>query len=133
MFRRIGFFMIGGAAVYQAQSVYPSGGSFSYILTHFILNPFDFLSVSLLFLIGFLMFSPFFSYFLQLVILLGKKKTRVSGMNILEFMMFATVVYTLMHWGIWLPLITCVFAFLYGWFSSDFRVEKEIQRIDDRG
>lgn len=130
MFRRIGFMIIGAFAIHQAQSIFWGGSSLSRILTHFIISPFDFLTVSLLFLIGFLMFSSFFSYFLRLVFLVSKKKTQISGKDIMEFVVFATVVFALIHYGFWLPAVTCVFAFAYGWLSSDFRIEKEIRRFD---
>lgn len=130
MFRRIGYIIIGAFAVHQAQSAFPGGMSFSHMLTHFILSPFDFLSVSLLFLIGFLMFSPFFGYLLRLVFLVTKKETQVSGKDILEFVIFASAIFILIHFGPWFPAIVCMFAFMYGWLSSDFRIEKEIRRID---
>ncbi|HET7657899.1 MAG TPA: hypothetical protein VFK37_06370 [Bacillales bacterium] len=130
MLRRIGFYMIGAAAIHQAQNIFPDKVSANGMLTHFIFDPFDFLSLSLLFLIGFLLLSLFFAYFMKQCYLLKRKRTRVHGGDVLEFIVFASLVYILFHFGLWLPLFAGLFAAAFGWLSSDFRIEREVQRME---
>lgn len=129
MFRRIGFSLVGGWAVHQAQLIYPHGVTFNGVLTHFVIDPFDFISLSLLFLIGFLMLSPFFAHFVKLSFLLKRKNAQIHGSDILEFMVFAAVIFVLFHYGLWLTLLSALFAFAFGWYSTDLRIEREVERI----
>lgn len=128
MLRRIGFFLVGGWAVHQAQLIYPHGVTFNGVLTHFIFDPFDLISISLLFLIGFLMLSPFFEHFLKLSYLLKRKQAQIHGGDILEFLVFAAVLFVLFHYGFWLTLLSALFALSFGWFSSDLRIEREVEQ-----
>lgn len=128
MFRRIGYFLIGAGAIFQAYSVFPNRTPFTHILMKLILHPFDFLFGSLLFLIGFLMLSPLFSHFIRMFYLLPKKKITVKGKDIVELVVSLAVLFVLFYTGFWLPFFACLFAFIYGWFSVDFRIERELNR-----
>ncbi|HEX6923300.1 MAG TPA: hypothetical protein VF149_05710 [Bacillales bacterium] len=130
MFRRIGLFIIGSAAILQAQLVLPGDFSFSEVLTTFILNLVDFLKVSLLFLMSFLMFAPFFSHFLRLFYLMIRKKTKIKRVDVAELGIFAIMFLILFQLGFWLPFLASMFALVYGWVSTDFAAEKEIHGFD---
>ncbi|HEU5138946.1 MAG TPA: hypothetical protein VFT51_03160 [Bacillales bacterium] len=131
MFRRIGYFIIGAAAVIQAQAVLPGEGSFSEVLSAFIFNPVDFLTVSLLFLMSFLMFAPFFSNFLRLLVFAWRKKVKLNRKDALELIVFAVMFSILFYSGFWFPLLTSIFAFIYGWITIDLGVkDKEIRHSE---
>ncbi|HET7629234.1 MAG TPA: hypothetical protein VFK44_12750 [Bacillales bacterium] len=128
MVRRIGYFWIGIAALLQAQWMIPADVSLKSVLAYFILDPVDFLAVSLLFLMGFLMFAPFFRYLLIWLYCCLRKKKKAKGKDIGEGVIIAATVCVLGYFHLWLPIAATFLGVVYAWVSVDFLIEYEKQQ-----
>lgn len=123
--RRIGFFLVGAMSIVQAHSLLAADMSLSAIFSQMILEPFDFLSVSLLFLIGFLMFSSFFHHLLRMLYLNINAKMKFQPKELPELLIFAVLFILLFRYSFWLSCLSCIFAVMFSLTAIKVRDERE--------
>lgn len=129
MVRRIGYFIIGMMAISQIPLLF-EGDTVDLIFSELFMNPLDFVGAALLFLIGFLLVSAFFSHLITLLYLFVKRKRKVTGKDVIELLLFSVLFVIFFRFDFWLPLLTSFFAFVYSMFSVDLRRQYEGDRVD---
>lgn len=110
MGRRVGYFVIGALCIVQAHALLGDEVSFSTFLSSMILQPSQFLVISFLFLLSFLMFSGFFYRLIQLSYLQVSKQTKIRGKDVLETTTFAVLFVCIFWYSFWLSALASLFA-----------------------
>lgn len=132
MARRIGYFFVGAMCIVQAHSLLAADMSFASFLSQMILNPIDFLVVSLLFLIGFLMFSSFFHHIIQICYLQIIGRSYIQKKDILEMIIFSVLFVLLFRFSFWLTFLASIFAVVFGVIATDSPSERATAGRNER-
>jgi hypothetical protein len=131
MLRRIGFMVIGGAVLMQAETVFLDDRSLSLLLTELVMDPLYFLSGAFYFLLAFLLFSSMIRNLIKTSYLAFSRRTRIKKEDVIELAIFAAIMYILFHYSFWLTFCMVVFSFTYSLVSVDLRKGNR-ERIESR-
>lgn len=130
MSQRMGYSFIGTLCIVQIHLLFNGNLSFSFILSQMVMDPLVFLVVALLFLMGFLMFSSFFHYWIRMFYSIFRHKMKIRSKHIIEWLIFSGLLVFLFQYSFWLSGFACLFAVGFALTAINFREER---KVDARG